>query len=354
MALNYAGKYSSMVDERFNAGPLTATAVNQNYDWAGVQTVRIFSIPTSPMRNYRSEGDQRYGAPDELGNVIQELQVRRDRSFTFSIDRGNYDNSVMISNASAALSRQLDEVVIPEIDRHRLSAMACGARNYDTSPVSSANAYEAILNADVALSNAKVPPFGRIAFVSPEFYKSIMLDSSFIRQSDYSQNMLVNGAVGLVDNVQIIRVPSGYLPKNCGFIMTHPDAVVAPQKLAEFKIHDNPPGINGWLVEGRVCYDAFVLSQKADALYIHQSDLGELDIDYDAKGNGMFRIVSPGMAGSSLHYKVSSSLPSFEDDLSSWNTMPSDGLINANSGDSIVVASAIDKKAILASMITLS
>ena len=29
----------------------------------------------------------------------------------------------------------------------------------------------------------------------------------------------------------------------------------------------NPPGISGALVEGRICYDAFVLDNKAKALY---------------------------------------------------------------------------------------
>jgi hypothetical protein len=31
----------------------------------------------------------------------------------------------------------------------------------------------------------------------------------------------------------------------------------------------NPPGINGWLVEGRVVYDAFVLDSKKNGIYVH-------------------------------------------------------------------------------------
>lgn len=46
---------------------------------------------------------------------------------------------------------------------------------------------------------------------------------------------------------------------------------MAPIKLADYKIHDNPPGINGWLVEGRVIYDAFVLNNKKGAIYVHKT-----------------------------------------------------------------------------------
>jgi hypothetical protein len=35
------------------------------------------------------------------------------------------------------------------------------------------------------------------------------------------------------------------------------------------KVSENPPGINGWLVEGRVVYDAFVLESKKNGIYVH-------------------------------------------------------------------------------------
>ena len=41
----------------------------------------------------------------------------------------------------------------------------------------------------------------------------------------------------------------------------------APAKLEDYKIHQDPPGISGSLVEGRVNYDAFVLDNKKSALY---------------------------------------------------------------------------------------
>ena len=54
-------------------------------------------------------------------------------------------------------------------------------------------------------------------------------------------------------------------------MVVNKNAVTSPVKLSEYKIHDNPPGINGWLVEGRVYYDAFVLSNKEKGVYVHKS-----------------------------------------------------------------------------------
>ena len=66
-------------------------------------------------------------------------------------------------------------------------------------------------------------------------------------------------------NVQ--KIPANRLPKNFGFMVAHPCATVAPVKLEDYKVHTDPPGISGSLVEGRIVYDAFVLDNKAKAIY---------------------------------------------------------------------------------------
>ena len=58
-----------------------------------------------------------------------------------------------------------------------------------------------------------------------------------------------------------------FLPEDFGFMLAHPSATVAPAKLRSTVTHHNPPGISGWLVEGRFCYDAFVLENKTKAIY---------------------------------------------------------------------------------------
>jgi N4-gp56 family major capsid protein len=274
MAVNLASKYSSSVDERFKLKSLTESAVNNNYDWAGVNAVTVYSIPTVALGDYSMTGTTRYGTAAELGNVTQTMTLTRDRSFTFVIDKKNQQDTMNVMEAGKALARQIDEVIVPEIDTYRLAAMSAAgiaAGNTATVAVTASNAYVSLLNGGVALDEDKVPQGGRMAFVTPTFYSLLKQDNAFIKASELGQQTLINGQVGEVDGVKIVKVPSIYLPANTAFIITNSIATVAPKKLEDYKIHDNPPGINGNLVEGRIRYDAFVLNNKANAIYVHKT-----------------------------------------------------------------------------------
>lgn len=271
MAIEYATKYSGKVDERFTKASVTNNAVNNEYEFTGVDTVKVYSIPTVELNDYSLTGLSRYGTPDDLQNEVQTLVLTQDKAFTFIIDSKSEDDTMGAMEAGRALRRQVDEVVIPTVDKYRLAVMAEGAGANATAAITESNAYSVFLDGSTALMNAGAPATGRVAYVSPAFYKNIKLDGSFIHASDVAQNMLMTGSVGVVDGINIIPVPTSYLPNKVEFIITHQMATVGPVKLASYKIHDNPPGINGKLVEGRIRYDAFVLNNKAGAIYVHKS-----------------------------------------------------------------------------------
>ena len=268
MAVNLASKYSSVVDERFSIASVTNIAFNRDYDWLGVQTVNVYSIETAPMNDYARTGANRYGTPAELQDTTQELKLTQDRAFTFTIDRGNDIDQMNIKGAGRALRRQLDEVVIPELDTYRLAQLVANAGKTEVAVATATNAYQLFLKGQEALGEAKVPAVGRVAYVTYSYFNMLKLDPSFVKQGDMSQAMLVTGALGMVDNVPLIPVPQSYLPANVQFVIVNPLAACAPVKLSDFTIHENPPGINGNLVEGRLYYDAFVLSNKQGAIYV--------------------------------------------------------------------------------------
>lgn len=273
MAINLASKYSKKVDERFALESFTENiGLNKNYDWAGVKTVTVYSIDTAPMNDYTRTGTARYGVAAELGDTKKDYTLTKDRSFTYTIDRGNYTEQLMVKEAGKSLARQIKEVVVPEIDTYRLATWSAAAiANGKTASVAVTkdNAYLMLLNAQEALDEAKVPVAGRICFGTPKYINLLKQDPTFIKASDIAQNLLIKGQVGEVDGVRIIKVPSTYFPANHDFILLHPSCSVSPKKLEDYKIHDNPPGINGWLVEGRQIYDCFVLEAKKDAVYAH-------------------------------------------------------------------------------------
>ncbi|MDF1507625.1 N4-gp56 family major capsid protein [Robertmurraya sp. DFI.2.37] len=277
MAVNLASKYEKKVDERFKLKSLTESAVNRDYDWAGVNAINVYSIPTVAMNNYTKSGLTRYGTAAELDNNVQTLTLTRDRAFTFTIDRANYQDTQMVMQAGKALARQIDEVIVPEIDTYRLATMVAAAvdnGHTDATTPTKDNAYELILKGTEALDDDKVPQGGRLLYVTPGFLNLIKLNPDFIKSTEIAQKMLINGQVGEIDNLKVIKVPTSYMPANTPFLITHPVATVAANKLEDYKTHDNPPGINGWLVEGRKRYDAFVLDNKVNALYAQQTASG--------------------------------------------------------------------------------
>ena len=103
--------------------------------------------------------------------------------------------------------------------------------------------------------------------VTPAVYTLMELAPDIIMDSDIGQDMRIKGVISMLDGLAVVRVPAARLPEKFGFMVAHPCATVAPTKLEDYNVHENPPGISGSLVEGRICYDAFVLDNKAKAIY---------------------------------------------------------------------------------------
>jgi len=269
--VNYAKKYSALVDERFKLGALTSGIVNNNYDWVGVQTVAVYSIPTVAMGNYTKSGSARYGVASDLTNSVQEMTVSQDRSFTFSIDKKDEQDTMGVLNAAKALRREIDEVCIPEVDTYRIAALASGAKAahiINDSAVSKTNVYEKFLAAQGLLDDTKVPQGGRFAICTPAFLNFLKQDESFIKKGDMATQLAITGLVGECDGVYFIKAPSSYFPTKVQCILTNNQVMPSPVKLEDYKIHIDPPGINGFLVEGRIRYDAFILEMKQDAIAV--------------------------------------------------------------------------------------
>lgn len=331
MAQNLVEKYSQIIDERFTKTSITENAVNHDYDFVGAKTVKVFSTATAPMGDYQRTGANRYGSPAELDNTVQELTMGRDRAFTYTVDKANDEESGGSLNAGKALARQQDEVIVPEVDKYRLTRMAAFAGHVELGDYTgSVKPYERILNANQYLDDRNVPRQGRVFYVTGAFRSKLRLDTNFVEAAKIDPSTRITGQVGSVDEVPIIAVPLNYLPEGIEMQLVHPKATTAPQKLAEYKTHEDPPGINGTLVEGRVYYDAFVLDNKRDALYALRTALKAIALSC-AAGSGSTKTVATvsgykyddGTNVGALVYKTGAAqaAPALGDDLSAWTAL---------------------------------
>lgn len=280
-----ASKYSQKVDEAFQRAALAPQVTNKDYEWTGVDTVKVYSIPVVELNDYKRSGANRYGTPDELGNKTQTMTIRKDRSWTFTIDKLNKNQSMMVMDAGKAIARQLALKVIPEVDTYTFRQIAENAGASDATAATLKNAYGLFLEAQEELGNKDVPDEGRVALISYHFAGLLKQDVAFMRDCDTTQKALFKGELGMIDGCRIVRVPAKRLPSvtsgegssavttGADFILTHPIACVAPTILSEYKVHTDVPGISGWLCEGRISYDAFVLDNKKDAIFYHGPSL---------------------------------------------------------------------------------
>jgi len=275
VAIQLAAKYASVVDEKFKREALTEIAVNHDYEWEGVATVSIYGVTTQALTDYTRSGTSRFGTPTEIATTKTDYAVSKDRSFSIVIDQGNaQDTAGILKSSGKAMKRQIDEQVIPEVDTYRLAAMATAATSAGgvaTAANTAALAYTQFLTGCAYMSNATVPLDSRVAFVTPAFYNFLKLDGNFIKASEMSQTMLKKGVVGEVDGVRIVMTPTSRMPTNASFIIAHPSAVVAVDKLSESRVLDEVAGISGCVLEGRFRYDCFVLANKTAGVYFHKT-----------------------------------------------------------------------------------
>lgn len=277
MAINLVTKFSPLVDEKFTAESKTSLVTNKDYDFIGTHSIKIYSVGVAPMNDYgrnttlgtgESEVLSRYGVIKDLATTIQEVSMEKDRSFTFVIDKEDEDETLGALNAGSALARQLREVVIPEVDKYTYAKMSANAGKTVTETITNATAYTSINAGTEVFDEKMVPMEGRVVTCVPAFYTMLKQDKNAVLETETGQDMRIKGVVSNMDGVTIQKVPSSLLPENTNFILSHKIATTQAIKLAEYKINNDPQGISGALVEGRIYYTAFVRDNKKDAIYV--------------------------------------------------------------------------------------
>lgn len=277
MPIELATQFQSAVDELFTTESKKSLLTNTNYSWSGAHSIKVYSVSTAPMNDYGRNGPaegnwSRYGEINDLDATTQELPLRKDRSFTFAVDTLDQDETKHALQGASALARQLREVTVPEVDRYVYTEMCKNAGQVPAAvKLSATNIYESIINGNKLLDDAEVPEIHRVLVVTPDSYLLMKKSRDIVLETDITAQMLIKGVIALLDGLTVIKIPSTRLPNDFGFMIVHPIATVAPTKLESYKIHDNPPGINGSLVEGRVTYDAYVLTNKRNAIFYQQT-----------------------------------------------------------------------------------
>ena len=123
MAIQLAEKYLPYVDEIFAKESKKSLLTNNDFNFTGAGTVKIYKISTAEMNDYGRNGAEsgnwsRYGAVESLDATTEVMTLKYDRSFTFAIDKLDTDETGGTLAGASALARQTRQVVVPEVDAH--------------------------------------------------------------------------------------------------------------------------------------------------------------------------------------------------------------------------------------------
>jgi len=305
MAINLATKFEAKTSELLKAKAKTSSIVNNDWSWDGVNAIKVYTLADPTMVTYSPSGNNRYGSPTEVQDTVQTWTLSRDRSFANTIDMSNYQDTMEIRKPAKFLAQATKNVLVPEMDTYRLATLATAGAltnggNYGTITARNAivtagattasnaytnfltlqadvtnneaasNAYTNFLTLQADVTNNEGSEDGRVALMTASYY-NLLKQGGFVLDSDSGQSKLSSGNLGQVDGTSIVVVPSGRMPSATDLIITHPSNMVAPEKLKEYQVHKNPPGVSGYLIEYRIRYDAFFDLNKIFSLAIHKT-----------------------------------------------------------------------------------
>lgn len=280
MAINLMSKYADKLAERFTLQSKTDDFCGKDFEFVGVKTLEVLTATTYAPGTYTRSGTNRFGAVQEIEDTKQTFTMEGDWANTLSIDAGNAAEQYNVKSANRQLKAQWDEQYTPELDKGRLAKWAEGhglsegfevQTNASPAALSKSNIVEAIFDASAALSDEKVPATNRVIFIGEKEYVKFKLADHVMGGAQLNAEAVRKGYKGTIDGVTVRTVPSSYMPAGVGFIMKHKSATVDPVKHKVLRIHKNPMGVDGDVIEMRLMWDSFVLDNKCKGVYVYKT-----------------------------------------------------------------------------------
>lgn len=278
--------------------------------------MKIYTPQTVEPVDYQRNGANRYGTPTEMQDVVQELTMTQDKSFSLVIDKGNNNEQEMTKNAGKMLKLQTDERMVPMVDKYALKqyTLLAGAVKGVAKPTKT-TIISAISDAVQALDDARIPQSDRYLYISGEMYALVRTSGEFLNIEKLGEKALAKGVVGEVFGAKVVKVPTDYLPKDAYFVLAQKNSVLVPYKIRDAKLHQDPPGISGALLEGRSNFDAFVIGARAGGVYAAVLD-SKVCAEPTFTGDGEITIATAD--GGEVRYTTDGTDPRYSDTASTY------------------------------------
>ncbi len=313
MAIYLHEKYGDKLVKAFTRESFLSGKSNSGWSFTGVKTVKIPSVITQSLDDYdRTAAGNRYGTPAELQDTYQECEITQDKSFSIVIDKGNNSEQQMVKKAGEVMKQQIKEQVVPLIDKYALKRWARQAGKVKS--LSAAPAADTILGMLVDIEahfDDNLVPVGNRFVALPNPYVGL-LRQSLTGCDGVTDKLLLKGIVGRFGTLNVLGVPSDWMPSDAYFLAWQQESVILCQKIRDNKLHMDPPGYSGSLLEGRYNYDAFVIGTLCSGCYLAVSSGYKTATPTATKGSTTTALANTTNGGTvSIRYTLDGTDPRF-------------------------------------------
>jgi hypothetical protein len=277
VAQNLASKFSEKVSKRLVSESVVGAVTNKNFDWTSVDTIKVYSVNTTPLQDYNRSGDgDRYGERTEVGTTTQTWQLAEDKAINATIDRLNASQSMGVIKPGLFLAQEVDEVIVPYVNAYVLQTIVTAGAAADRDDIvsdgatTSGNAYTNFLAIQADISDKLGKQKGRVAVMTAAYY-NMLKQGGFVLDSDSAYADRKSGKLGTVDGCEVVIHTSAEMPAATDLIITHKDVTTFADVLTDYITHKNPVGVNGHKIEGRIAFDSFVDVNKVNQIGIHKT-----------------------------------------------------------------------------------
>lgn len=190
--------WSARLLEHLDNVHVYSALLNRDYEGdirAYGDTVHINQIGDIAINDYTGED---LAAPEELDSTMMELKIDQAKYFNFQVkDIDNaQSNPKVVDAAMQRASYNINDV----IDNYLAGLLLAGVKSGSTitaQPLTSANAYDYLVDLGVLLNEHNVPMLGRWAVIPPWFHGLLLKDERFVGNgTGYNQAILQGGWVG--------------------------------------------------------------------------------------------------------------------------------------------------------------
>ena len=190
--------WSARLLEHLDNVHVYSALLNRDYEGdirAYGDTVHINQIGDIAINDYTGED---LAAPEELDSTMMELKIDQAKYFNFQVkDIDNaQSNPKVVDAAMQRASYNINDV----IDNYLAGLLLAGVKSESTitaKTLTSANAYDYLVDLGVLLNEHNVPMLGRWVVIPPWFHGLLLKDDRFVGNgTGYNQAILQGGWVG--------------------------------------------------------------------------------------------------------------------------------------------------------------